>query len=210
MKKQNAKTSADRIKTFGKVLSYIKEFRLYLVFSILLSAVSVILSLYVPILVGNAIDYAVGSDNVDFEAIMGILKKIGGATLVIALCQWLMNVVNNHMTFGIVERIRRDAFLHLQKMPLSYADTHPTGEIVSRVIADTDQFADGVLLGFSQLFSGVVTIFGTLFFMLYIRWEIALVVLLVTPLSIAVASFISRRTYAMFKSNPKSRVSRPR
>lgn len=193
------KNPSARLKTFGKVLSYIKEFRLYLFLSILLSTVSVVLSLYVPILVGNAIDHAIGGGQVNFGAIYEILNKIGIATLVIALSQWLMNVVNNHMTFGIVERIRRDAFLHLQKMPLSYADTHPTGEIVSRVIADTDQFADGVLLGFSQLFSGVVTILGTLLFMLYIRWEIALVVLLVTPLSIAVASFISRRTYAMFK-----------
>ena len=197
MKKTSS--SALRLKTFGKVLAYIKEFRLHLLLSVLLAAVSCVLSLYVPILVGDAIDLAVGKEQVDFPAIFSLLNKIGLIVIVIALCQWVMNVVNNHMTFGIVERIRRDAFLHLQKMPLSYADTHPTGEIVSRVIADTDQFADGVLLGFSQLFSGVVTIFGTLFFMLYIRWEIALVVLLVTPLSIAVASFISSRTYAMFK-----------
>ena len=188
MKKFNVRSS---VKTLGRVFGYLRGYRFHLISSLLLAALSVALTLYVPILVGNAIDCAVGEGNVDFEAILSILGKIAVAVVITALAQWLMNVLGNHMTYGIVARIRRDAFCHIQRLPLSYLDSHPSGEIVSRVISDTDQFADGVLLGFSQLFTGVITILGTLGFMLYLNWRVALVVLLVTPLSIAVASFIS-------------------
>lgn len=190
---KKSKTSIKRI------LSYLRGYRILLLLSMLLAAISVGLSLYVPILVGNAIDLAIGKGMVNLDGILSLLFRIGICVVLTAISQWLMNVLGNHVTYGIVARIRKDAFDRIQRLPLSYLDTHPTGEIVSRMISDTDQFADGVLLGFSQLFTGVITIFGTLAFMLYINWRIALVVLFVTPLSIAVASFISSRTYSMFK-----------
>ena len=185
--------------TLKRVLRYLRGYRVHLILSLIFATVSVALTLYVPILVGNAIDCAIGEGNVDFASIASILLRIGISVLITAVAQWLMNVLGNHMTYGIVARIRKDAFDRIQKLPLSYLDTKPTGEVVSRVISDTDQFADGVLLGFSQLFTGAITILGTLIFMLYINWKIAIVVLLVTPLSIWVASFISNRTYSMFK-----------
>lgn len=200
MKKTNQKKKGFSKKTLKRVFGYLRGYRFLLLLSLVSAALSVALTLYVPILVGDAIDLAVGAGNVDFTAILSILIEIGVAVMITALLQWLMNVLGNHMTYGIVARIRKDAFDRIQRLPLSYLDTHPTGETVSRVISDTDQFADGVLLGFSQLFTGVITIFGTLAFMLYINWRIALVVLVVTPLSIAVAAFISSRTYSMFKS----------
>ena len=193
------KHSTSGLKHFGRILRYLCGYRFFLFSSLVLAAISVLLTLYVPILVGEAIDLIVGEGNVDWSGILPILQKIAVSVLITAVAQWLMNVLGNHMTYGIVAKVRRDAFGRIQRLPLSYLDTHPTGEIVSRVIADTDQFADGILLGFSQLFTGVITILGTLFFMLYINWRIAIVVLLVTPLSIAVASFISSRTYSMFK-----------
>lgn len=199
MKKTNKKKVGFSKKTLKRVFGYLRGYRILLLLSLLFAALSVALTLYVPILVGDAIDLAVDKGNVNFEAIFSILTKIGVAVVITALLQWLMNVLGNHMTYGIVARIRKDAFERIQRLPLSYFDTHPTGETVSRVISDTDQFADGVLLGFSQFFTGVITIFGTLAFMLYINWRIALVVLFVTPLSIAVASFISSRTYSMFQ-----------
>ena len=185
--------------TLKRVLRYLRGYRALLILSLLFATVSVALTLYVPILVGNAIDFALEKGSVNFDEIYKILIKIGVAVVITAIAQWLMNVLGNHMTYGIVARIRRDAFLHIQRLPLSYLDSHPTGDTISRVISDTDQFADGVLLGFSQLFTGVITIVGTLLFMLFINWRIALVVLFVTPLSIAVASFISSKTYTMFR-----------
>lgn len=198
MKNTNKKNGFSS-KTLRRVFGYLRGYRFLLVLSLLFAAVSVALTLYVPILVGDAIDCAVDAGKVDFEAIVPILVRIGIAVLLTALLQWLMNVLGNYMTYGIVARIRKNAFDRIQRLPFSYLDTHPTGETVSRIISDTDQFADGVLLGFSQLFTGAITIVGTLGFMLYINWRIALVVLFVTPLSIAVASFISSRTYSMFK-----------
>lgn len=186
-------------RTLKRVFGYLRGYRLLLLLSLLCAAISVALSLYVPILVGDAIDLSIGAGNVNYTDIMQILMQIGITVLITALLQWIMNVLGNHMTYGIVARIRRDAFYRIQKLPLSYLDSHPIGETVSRIISDTDQFADGVLLGFSQFFTGVITILGTLTFMLYINWHIALVVLFVTPLSIAVASFISSRTYSMFQ-----------
>ena len=193
------KRNTSSLKHFGRILRYLRGYRFFLFSSLVLAAISVLLTLYIPILVGEAIDLIVEKGNVNWSGILPILQKIAVSVLITAVAQWLMNVLGNHMTYGIVAKVRRDAFDRIQHLPLSYLDSHPTGEIVSRVIADTDQFADGILLGFSQLFTGVITILGTLFFMLYINWRIAIVVLLVTPLSIAVASFISSRTYSMFK-----------
>ncbi|MBQ3483033.1 MAG: ABC transporter ATP-binding protein [Clostridia bacterium] len=185
--------------TMRRVLSYLRGYRVYLALSLLLALASVVLTLLLPVLIGEAIDCIIGRDNVDFEKIWEIFVKaaiIIGAT---AVFQWLMNVCNNRMTFGVVRNIRNDAFRHLQKLPLSYLDTQKTGDIVSRVIADVDQFSDGLLLGFTQLFTGVMTVLGTLAFMLAIHPSITLVVVLVTPISLLVAAFIARRTYHMFR-----------
>ncbi|MBE6554846.1 MAG: ABC transporter ATP-binding protein [Ruminococcaceae bacterium] len=191
--------------TLRRVLSYLKGYRFFLVASLLLSVGTVLFTLLLPVLIGNAIDLIIAPGNVDFDAILSIFKKaalIIGAT---ALFQWLMNVSNNKMTFGIVRNIRNDAFAHLQKVPFSYLDSQKTGDIVSRVIADVDQFSDGLLLGFTQLFTGVMTILGTLLFMLLIHPGITLVVVLVTPISLLVAAFIARRTYHMFKKQSEIR-----
>ena len=185
--------------TMRRVLSYLKGYRLFLFLSLLLAALSVALTLYLPVLLGEAIDCITGPGNVDFAEIGKIFIKaaiIIGAT---AVFQWLMNVCNNKMTYGIVRNVRNDAFAHLQKVPLSYLDSNKTGDIVSRLITDVDQFSDGLLLGFTQLFSGVLTILGTLAFMLILHPGITLVVVLVTPVSLFVAAFIARKTYSMFK-----------
>ncbi len=185
--------------TMRRVLSYLKGYRLFLLLSLLFAALSVALTLYLPVLLGDAIDCIVGPDAVDFAEIGRIFIQaavIIGAT---AIFQWLMNVCNNKMTYGIVRNIRNDAFAHLQKVPLAYLDSHKTGDIVSRLITDVDQFSDGLLLGFTQLFSGILTILGTLAFMLVLHPGITLVVVLVTPLSLFVAAFIARKTYNMFK-----------
>ena len=196
MSKQKARAPRG---TLRRVLSYLKGYRVFLVFSLLLAFASVVLTLYLPVLIGEAIDCIIGQNNVNFDTIGALFVQaviIIGAT---ALFQWLMNVCNNKMTFGIVRNIRNDAFRHLQKLPLSYLDTHKTGDIVSRLIADVDQFSDGLLLGFTQLFTGVLTILGTVCFMLYLHPGITLVVILVTPLSLFVAAFIAKRTHSMFK-----------
>ncbi|MBQ8341260.1 MAG: ABC transporter ATP-binding protein [Clostridia bacterium] len=185
--------------TLRRVLSYLKGYRFYLLLSLLLAALSVALTLYLPVLIGDAIDCIIGPANVDFNAIKSIFLQASVIIAATAVFQWLMNVCNNKMTYGIVRNIRNDAFVHLQKVPLSYLDTRKTGDIVSRLIADVDQFSDGLLLGFTQLFSGLLTILGTLIFMLVIHPGITLVVVLVTPLSLFVAAFIARRTYKMFK-----------
>ena len=196
MSKQKARAPRG---TLRRVLSYLKGYRIFLVFSLLLAFASVVLTLYLPVLIGEAIDCIIGPNNVNFDTIGALFVQaviIIGAT---ALFQWLMNVCNNKMTFGIVRNIRNDAFRHMQKLPLSYLDTHKTGDIVSRLIADVDQFSDGLLLGFTQLFTGVLTILGTVCFMLYLHPGITLVVILVTPLSLFVAAFIAKRTHSMFK-----------
>ncbi|MBE6545860.1 MAG: ABC transporter ATP-binding protein [Ruminococcaceae bacterium] len=189
----------ENTKTFGTVLRYLKIFRLHFILSLLLTAVSVILTLYIPILVGNAIDLAVGKGAVDFSEIHFILLKIGISILLTGLIGWLVNVLNNRMTYGIVRNIRHRAFQRIQEFPISYIDSHQTGEIISRTITDVDQFADGLLLGFTQFFNGLMTIVGTLIFMLTISPTVALVVVIVTPLSLFVAAFIAKKTYSMFK-----------
>ena len=184
--------------TIKKVWRYIKQYRILLIFSILFAGISVALTLYIPILVGRAIDCIVGINNVDFAGVFKILVIIGAATAVTALLQWIMNIINNKITFNVVRDIRDEAFKKIQKLPLKYIDSHPHGETVSRVIADVDQFADGLLMGFTQLFTGIVTIIGTLIFMFMLHWQITLVVLLITPLSFVVADFIAKKTHSMF------------
>ena len=189
----------DRLKTFFKLMGYLKIYRIHFVLSILLTAASVALTLYVPILIGEAIDLAVGVGNVDFDGITAILVKIGIAVAITAALQWIINVLNNRMTYGIVRNIRREAFVKLQSFPVSFMDKQTTGDVVSRVITDVDQFADGLLLGFSQFFNGIMTIAGTLVFMFTINVPITILVVALTPLSLFVAAFIAKRTYSMFK-----------
>ena len=191
--------------TLVKVLGYMKHYIPVLGLSLLLAAATVALTLYFPILTGRAIDLILEEGRVDFDGIFAILRTGVVVILLTAVAQWLMNICNNHMTYGIVRDIRRDAFERLEKLPLSYIDSHSHGDIVSRIIADVDTFADGLLMGFSQLFSGVATIIGTLVFMLTIDARITLVVVLITPISLFVASFIAKRTYSMFQLQSKTR-----
>ena len=192
--------------TLKKVLGRIARYRLNAVLSILLSAVYVGLSLYVPILAGRAIDSIIAPGSVDYAQIMLELTKIAVVATIAALAQWLMNIINNSMTYNVVKDMRTEAFNRLMKLPLSYIDAHPYGETVSRIIADVDQFADGLLLGFSQLFTGILTIIGTLIFMLSVNAPITLAVVILTPLSLFVARFIARRTHSMFARQGEDRA----
>lgn len=192
--------------TLKKVLGRIARYRLNAVLSILLSAVYVGLSLYVPILAGRAIDNIIVPGSVDYAQIMLELTKIAVVAAIAALAQWLMNIINNSMTYNVVKDMRTEAFDRLMKLPLSYIDAHPYGETVSRIIADVDQFADGLLLGFSQLFTGILTIIGTLIFMLSVNAPITLAVVILTPLSLLVARFIARRTHSMFARQGEDRA----
>ncbi len=192
--------------TLKKVLQYIGAYRLWMLASIILAAVTVALTLYIPILVGRAIDYIVDKGLVDFENILRILIQIGIVAAVTAVLQWLMNTINNKVTYQVVRDVRNQAFDKIQALPLKYLDAHSYGEIVSRVISDVDQFADGLLMGFTQLFTGVVTILGTLIFMLTIHPGITLVVVVLTPISLFVARFIAKRTYDMFKLQSETRA----
>ena len=192
--------------TLKKVLGRIARYRLNAVLSILLSAVYVGLSLYVPILAGRAIDNIIAPSSVDYAQIMLKLTKIAVVAAMAALAQWLMNIINNSMTYNVVKDMRTEAFDRLMKLPLSYIDAHPYGETVSRIIADVDQFADGLLLGFSQLFTGILTIIGTLIFMLSVNAPITLAVVILTPLSLFVARFIARRTHSMFARQGEDRA----
>lgn len=192
--------------TLEKVLGRIARYRLNAVLSILLSAVYVGLSLYVPILAGRAIDNIIAPGSVDYAQIMLELTKIAVVAAIAALAQWLMNIINNSMTYNVVKDMRTEAFDRLMKLPLSYIDAHPYGETVSRIIADVDQFADGLLLGFSQLFTGILTIIGTLIFMLSVNAPITLAVVILTPLSLFVARFIAGRTHSMFARQGEDRA----
>lgn len=191
--------------TIHKVLRYIRRYWSYLILSLLLAVVTVALTLYIPILTGNAIDHIVGRGQVDYDVILTIAKKIAIATALTMVAQWVMNVCNNKMTYGVVRDIRADAFGRLQHLPLRYIDSHSYGEVVSRVIADADQFADGLLMGFTQLFTGLITILGTLGFMLSVSVPITVVVVVLTPVSLFVASFIAKRTYQMFRLQSETR-----
>ena len=194
------------VKTIRRILQDLKHYRFALLVSLLLAAANVALLLYVPFLTGQAIDMIIGRESVDLGGIGRLAVIIGVCTLLAALSQWLMNVINNRITYGMVRKLRRDAFEKLQRLPISYLDSHSVGEIVSRMMTDVDQFTDGLLMGFAQFFTGILTILGTLVIMLCIRPGIALVVVLVTPLSLFVASFIAKRTYSMFQKQSETRA----
>ncbi|MBO5353038.1 MAG: ABC transporter ATP-binding protein [Lachnospiraceae bacterium] len=200
-----AKKEKLRKDTMKQMFQYVKKHSLFVALSILFAAVSVALTLYVPILIGDAVDLIVAPGQVDFEGIMSILLTIGVCIGVTGIAQWVMNICNNRITYHVVHDIREDAFARLQILPLKYMDGHSQGEIVSRVIADVDQFADGLLMGFTQVFTGIVTIVGTLLFMLVIHPGITVVVIVITPVSLFVAAFIAKNTYDMFQLQSKTR-----
>lgn len=200
-------SSGETVATLKKVLRYLAAYRILFAISLLLAAAVVVLTLYLPILTGDAINLLVGEGAADPEGkLSGILIKSGVIILLTALFQWLMNIVNNHITFGVVRRLRQDAFDHLQRLPLAYLDRHPVGDIVSRVIADADQVTDGLLIGFTQLFTGILTIVGTLIFMLTINPLVTIWVVVATPLSLFVASFVARRTSRLFTEQSRIRA----
>ncbi|MBQ8903642.1 MAG: ABC transporter ATP-binding protein, partial [Oscillospiraceae bacterium] len=193
------------LRTLKKVLGFVKRYFFWIFLSVLLAAASVAGTLYIPIVIGEAIDFIIGEGQVNFAEITPLLIRaaiVAGAT---ALCQWLMSVINNRVVFHVVRDIRNAAFRKIEELPLSFLDRNPVGDIVSRVIADADQFADGLLMGFTQLFTGVMTIAGTLVFMLSINPWITLVVVVLTPVSLFVAKFIAGRTYNMFKLQSETR-----
>ncbi len=192
--------------TLKKVLQYIKKYRVMVVLSLLLAAATVALTLYIPILTGNAVDLIVDKGLVDMAGIFHIMKKIAIAMILTAIAQWIMNTCNNYITYHVIKDIRRDAFRKLEILPLKYMDAHAYGDVVSRVIADVDTFADGLLMGFTQLFTGVLTILGTLGFMLITNIPITLVVVCITPVSFLVARFIASKTYFMFKEQSEARA----
>lgn len=202
---KNNKSGYSQSKTLKEVLKYIKKYMFYVVLSVIFAAATVAMTLYVPILTGDAIDLIVGKGNVDFSAVYAIVKKIIIVVGLTALSQWIMNICNNKITYGVIRDIRKDAFEKLEILPLKYIDSHSHGDIVSRVITDVDTFADGLLMGFTQLFTGVITILGTLIFMLTINVKITFVVVLITPISLFVASFIAKKTYRMFRLQSETR-----
>lgn len=191
--------------TLGKVMHYIRRYWFYLGMSIILAAATVALTLYLPVLTGQAVDRIIDKGLVDFEGIITILKKMTVIILLTAVAQWIMNACNNKMTYNIIRDIRKEAFEKIEKLPLKYIDGHSYGEIVSRVIADVDQFADGLLMGFTQFFTGIVTIIGTLVFMLTISVKITIAVVVLTPISLFVAGFIAKKTFSMFKLQSETR-----
>ena len=191
--------------TLGKVLRYIRKYWVYLALSIVMAAVTVTLTLYLPILTGRVIDLIVKEGWVDFDGVFAILKQMAVVIGITAAAQWVMNICNNKMTYRIVQDIRDEAFKRIEILPLKYIDGHSYGEVVSRVIADVDQFADGLLMGFTQFFTGVITILGTLGFMLSVNVGITGVVVLITPLSFLVAAFIARKTFVMFRAQSETR-----
>ncbi len=195
----------DTRRTLKRILSLIKPYGFFVVLSLLFAAGVVTLTLYAPILVGNAVDLIVGPGNVDFVGIKAILLKIVIVVAFTAVFQWLMNLCNNHITYSIVAKIRTQAFNHIQGLPLRYIDANQSGTIINRVITDVDQFSDGLLMGFTQLFTGAATIVGTLFFMLSINVMITLVVVLITPLSFFVAGFVAKKTYVLFRRQSEIR-----
>lgn len=198
-KKNSEKKQKSQAVTLKEVICRLGRYRIFLVFSILLATVSVALTLYIPKLTGHAVDYVIGKGKVNFSGVIQVMIQIGVCTLITALAQWLMNVCNNKMTYQMVQDIRNEAFDKIEQLPLKYIDGHPYGEVVSRVIADVDQFSDGLLMGFTQLFTGIATIIGTFCFMLSVNVSITFVVVLITPVSFFVANFIAKRTFRMFR-----------
>ena len=202
MKKDNRSSSG---RTLKKVMLRIKRYWVYLIISILMAVITVASSLYAPILVGNAIDYIIGPGDVDFIGVRSVIMKFALVIVCTAVSQWIMNICNNKIIYHVTRNIRDEAIEKLEHLPLSYIDSHSYGEVVSRVIADVDQFADGLLMGFTQFFTGVTTIVGTLLFMIMINVRITLVVVLITPVSFLVAGFIAKKTYSMFKLQSETR-----
>ena len=200
------KKNTNTLATAGKVLRYLRHYRLLFALSLLLAIVVTALTLYLPILTGDAIDLIIAPGQVDFEALSPLLLRGVIIIAITALCQWLMNVCNNRITFGVVRRLRRDAFVRIQSLPLSYLDRRPVGDTVSRVIADADQVTEGLLMGFSQFFTGILTILGTLCFMLTLNLPMTVWVVVATPLSLFVASFIARKTHHLFKKQSEIRA----
>lgn len=198
-KTNSEKKQKSQAATLKEVICRLGRYRIFLVFSILLATVSVALTLYIPKLTGHAVDYVIGKGKVNFPGVIRVMIQIGVCTLITALAQWLMNVCNNKMTYQMVQDIRNEAFDKIEQLPLKYIDGHPYGEVVSRVIADVDQFSDGLLMGFTQLFTGIATIVGTFCFMLSVNVSITFVVVLITPVSFFVANFIAKRTFRMFR-----------
>ena len=189
-----------------KVMRLIRPYLHYVVLSFVFALISALLTLYAPILIGQGVDLVVGEKQVDFSGVFQILKYLAVIIGITSAAQWLMNLCNNTITYRVVKDVRKKAFTQLQKLPLKYIDSHQYGDTISRVITDVDQFSDGLLMGFSQLFTGVVTILGTLIFMLSINVKIALVVILITPISLFVASFIAKKTYTMFRKQSEARA----
>lgn len=198
-KTNSEKKQKSQAATLKEVICRLGRYRIFLVFSILLATVSVALTLYIPKLTGHAVDYVIGKGKVNFPGVIQVMIQIGVCTLITALAQWLMNVCNNKMTYQMVQDIRNEAFDKIEQLPLKYIDGHPYGEVVSRVIADVDQFSDGLLMGFTQLFTGIATIVGTFCFMLSVNVSITFVVVLITPVSFVVANFIAKKTFRMFR-----------
>lgn len=198
-KTNSEKKQKSQAATLKEVIRRLGRYRIFLVFSILLATVSVALTLYIPKLTGHAVDYVIGKGEVNFPGVIQVMIQIGVCTLITALAQWLMNVCNNKMTYQMVQDIRNEAFHKIEQLPLKYIDGHPYGDVVSRVIADVDQFSDGLLMGFTQLFTGIATIVGTFCFMLSVNVSITFVVVLITPVSFFVANFIAKRTFRMFR-----------
>lgn len=191
--------------TIKKLLTYIKKYKIQILFSLAISAMSVWLSLYIPIIVANAIDYIIGKNQVDFTTISGLILQIVQIAIVVAILQWMINIINNKITFLVARDLRNDALKKLEKVPLKYIDTNQHGDIVSRVISDVDQIVDGLLMGFTQIFTGVLTILITLFFMFSINYKMAIIVIVLTPLSLFIAKFISKRTYHLFEKQSETR-----
>ena len=198
-KTNSEKKQKSQAATLKEVICRLGRYRIFLVFSILLATVSVALTLYIPKLTGHAVDYVIGKGKVNFSGVIQVMIQIGVCTLITALAQWLMNVCNNKMTYQMVQDIRNEAFDKIEQLPLKYIDGHPYGEVVSRGLADVDQFSDGLLMGFTQLFTGIATIIGTFCFMLSVNVSITFVVVLITPVSFFVANFIAKRTFRMFR-----------
>ena len=191
--------------TFRRLLKLIEKYKFLVLLSLLLAVVVVATQLYAPILFGNAVDLALGKGQVNIEGIVAILIKTAIVIGITALAQWIMNIINNRITYRVVKDLRVQAFRHLQNLDIAYIDSHEHGDIVSRIITDIDQLSDGLLMGFTQFFTGVITILGTLIFMFSVNVKIALIVVLLTPLSLFVASFIAKRTYSMFQKQSETR-----
>ncbi len=196
---KQGRSTASQLQTLRRVLRHTMHARMQLALSLIFAVVCVVLTLYLPVLTGNAIDLLIGPGQVDFDALLIVLTRMAVVILLTATAQWIMSICNNYITYTTVRSIREAAFAHMQKLPLSYIDSHPSGDVVSRIIADVDTFADGLLMGFTQFFTGVLTILGTLVFMLRISVGVSIFVVLATPLSLFVAAFIAKKTYSMFQ-----------